>query len=105
MALLDMRLFGGTYMRHEDNQLSRHERRRASLLALCLQPATIKRAAITALIVGPILTLVNQFDIFASGAFTPRFYLKLVLTFVAPFVVSMTSSALADLNQTSHAVE
>jgi hypothetical protein len=47
------------------------------------------------MIVGPILTLINQYDTIASGAFGVRFFLKMGLTFLVPYSVSSYSSVMA----------
>jgi hypothetical protein len=47
------------------------------------------------MIVGPILTLINQYDTIASGSFGARFFLKMVLTFLVPYSVSSYSSVMA----------
>lgn len=64
----------------------------------CLQhairhPAVMRRAFITALIVGTLLTTINQGDHIIVGDVTPGMLLKAALTFCVPFVVS-TSGAL-----------
>ena len=59
--------------------------------------ANLQRALIISLIVGPILTLINQGDILLAGG-EPQ-WLKMVLTFLVPFFVSLTSSILAAREQ------
>ena len=63
------------------------------------QPANVRRATITSLVVGPVLTLINQTPVLAAvvrGEDVPRIaFLRIALTFVVPFVVSLTSSAMA----------
>ena len=52
-----------------------------------------------ALIVGPILTAINQYDAFTDQHFPAKFYVKLGLTFTVPFLVSICSSTMANLRQ------
>ena len=42
----------------------------------------------TALVVGTILTLINQGNVVLSGEFPPALYWKIPLTYVVPFVVA-----------------
>lgn len=56
---------------------------------------TILRAIKFALIVGPILILINHYDSLIAFDLSLKFYLKSVLTFFVPFSVSAISSALA----------
>ena len=54
----------------------------------------LRRAIIIALIVGSILTMINQGDILLTGAVTPLVVLQICLTYTVPYSVS-TVSALA----------
>lgn len=50
------------------------------------------RAVMTSMIVGPVLTLINQYDaVIGHGRLN---VMKMALTFVVPFVVSTSSSLL-----------
>jgi hypothetical protein len=64
-------------------------------LVLCFQRSTVRRAVTVALVVGPILTLINQYDAIASGSFGGKFFFKLRLTFLVPYSVSSYSSVMA----------
>ncbi|HZA22312.1 MAG TPA: nitrate/nitrite transporter NrtS, partial [Dehalococcoidia bacterium] len=64
-------------------------------LVLWFQQATVRRAVIVAMIVGPVLTLINQYDAIASGSFGARFFFKMGLTFLVPYSVSSYSSVMA----------
>lgn len=64
-------------------------------LSLCFQKEVVRRALVVALIVGPILTLINQYDALVPRAFGWRFFLKLGLTFLVPYCVSTYSSVMA----------
>lgn len=56
---------------------------------------TIARAARLALVVGPILVLINQGDRIFSG--TQLNWLKVILTFAVPYCVSTWTSVAKDL--------
>ncbi len=57
--------------------------------------ANLKRAIIVAIIVGSILNLINSYDVFLYGNFTGRNILRIVLTYITPFCVSLYSSVKA----------
>ena len=67
----------------------------AQFLVLWFQRATVRRAVTVALIVGPILTLINQYDAIASGSFGAKSFFKMALTFLVPYSVSSYSSVMA----------
>lgn len=67
----------------------------AQFLALWFQRATVRRAVTVALIVGPVLTLINQYDAIASGSFGAKSFFKMGLTFLVPYSVSSYSSVMA----------
>jgi hypothetical protein len=69
--------------------------RLSQFLALWFQRATVRRAVTVAMIVGPILTLINQFDAIASSSFDAKFFFKMALTFLVPYSVSSYSSVMA----------
>ena len=56
---------------------------------------TVVRAVRVAAIVGPILTVINQYDVLLSLDFSPRLVAKIGLTFLVPYSVSSFSSARA----------
>jgi hypothetical protein len=56
-------------------------------------PAVWRRSLLTALIVGTILTAINQGNLILSHGFTREILLKMALTYCVPFCVS-TSGAL-----------
>ena len=56
---------------------------------------TVVRAAKVAAIVGPILTLINQYDVLLSLDLSLRLFAKIGLTFLVPYSVSSFSSARA----------
>lgn len=57
-------------------------------LAPCRQPANLRRTIPVALVVGTILTTINQADVILSGAATAGTAVKVVLNFIVPFLVS-----------------
>ena len=58
---------------------------------------TTARAIRVAVIVTPILLVINQYDQILNLRFTPAFFLKSFLTFFVPYFVSAFSSAKAYL--------
>jgi hypothetical protein len=66
-------------------------------------PAVLRRAFATALIVGTILTAINQGERFLTGNVTPGVLLKAALTYCVPFAVS-TSGALGAARADHHAL-
>ncbi|MYC28564.1 MAG: hypothetical protein F4X65_00525 [Chloroflexi bacterium] len=48
----------------------------------------LKRSGIAALVVGTVLTLLNQGDLILSGQWNNAFYWKIPLTYCVPFVVA-----------------
>ena len=57
-------------------------------LAYCLQPAHLRRTTRIALVVGVLLTTINQLDVLLGGDATALTYVKCALNFVVAFVVS-----------------
>ena len=58
-------------------------------------PSTVRRAVGVALVVGPILSLINQPEAILALDLRPRVLLKIALTFLVPYAVSSYSSAVA----------
>lgn len=56
---------------------------------------TVTRALKVTGVVGPILTVINQYDLLLSLDFSPRLFAKILLTFLVPYSVSSFSSARA----------
>ncbi len=65
-----------------------------SALSYVLRGRVLKRNILIALVVGCLLSLINQSDILISNPFTVRLGTKLFLNFLVPFVVSSLSSAI-----------
>lgn len=57
-------------------------------LAYCLQPRNLRRTLRIALVVGVILTLINQSGVLFSGEATTVTWIRCGLNFVVPFLVS-----------------
>jgi len=52
----------------------------------------IKRALLVAVFVGSLLNAINSYDVFLESNFTGRNILRIVLTYITPFCVSLYSS-------------
>jgi hypothetical protein len=57
-------------------------------LRIVLRPEHLRRTIKIALVVGTILTLINQFDIIVKGDATTLTWLKCGLNYCVPFIVS-----------------
>ena len=55
----------------------------------------IRRALFVALFIGTLLNLINSYDVFLSGNFELKNSLRIILTYITPFCVSLYSSAKA----------
>jgi hypothetical protein len=55
----------------------------------------IKTAFIVAIVVGTILNTINSYDVILEGNFTFRNVVKIILTYITPFCVSLYSSTKA----------
>lgn len=62
-------------------------------LTQCFSRPIIKRASLTALVVGIILIAINHGDALISGQVDANSLLKIILTFCVPYIVSTVSSA------------
>jgi len=56
---------------------------------------TVSRAIMVALVVGPILIIINHHDALMKYEFNDHLYFKCILTFFVPYCVSAYSSARA----------
>lgn len=56
----------------------------------------LRRAVYTALVVGTILTIINQGDVLLVGAVTPLVAAKILLTYMVPYSVSIFSALWAN---------
>jgi hypothetical protein len=71
------------------NETERCDHRRvAEALRICLRREHLQRTLRIALVVGTILTLINQADVIAGGDATGFTWLKVAANFVVPFIVS-----------------
>lgn len=57
-------------------------------LRICLQPEHLRRTLTIALVVGIILTAINQADVIARGDATSATLAKAALNYLVPFIVS-----------------
>ena len=55
----------------------------------------IKTAVIVAIVVGTILNTINSYDVILEGNFIFRNVVKIILTYITPFCVSLYSSTKA----------
>ncbi len=62
-------------------------------LSLCFTKPTVKRAILTALVVGAILIAINHGDAILRGEMNIDRWLKAALTVLVPYLVSTVSSA------------
>ncbi len=70
------------------------------VLSAARSPRNLRRATLTAFIVGPILAVINQTEtiwmLFSGGQVAGISVFRIALTFAVPFLVSLASAALAD---------
>ena len=59
---------------------------------LALSRGVVRRAGLTALIVGTVLIAINHGDALLRGEFTHERIAKMLLTVMVPYIVSTTSS-------------
>jgi spore maturation protein SpmB len=52
----------------------------------------ITTALLVAVIVGTVLNIINSYDVFVDGAFTGKNVIRIMLTYITPFCVSLYSS-------------
>jgi hypothetical protein len=55
----------------------------------------IQRALVIAIVVGSMLNIINSYDIFMDANFSTKNTIKIMLTYLTPFCVSLYSSARA----------
>lgn len=48
----------------------------------------LRRTALTAIVVGTWLTMINQWDVLASSGWTAHLALKILMNYLTPFVVA-----------------
>ncbi|WP_370012732.1 nitrate/nitrite transporter NrtS [Nocardia cyriacigeorgica] len=63
---------------------------RAEALRLLLSGATTRTAAPTAVVVGTVLSLVNQGGVVFGGDATPATWVRIAINYLVPFVVAST---------------
>jgi len=52
----------------------------------------VTTALVVALLVGSLLNLINSYDVLSEGTFSGKSTLKIILTYITPFCVSLYSS-------------
>jgi len=52
----------------------------------------ISRALLTALLIGTMLNIINSYEVFMEGKMTSRNIIRVMLTYITPFCVSLYSS-------------
>ena len=60
----------------------------------------ISTALLVALVIGTVLNLINSYDVFIEGQFTGKNVMRIVLTYITPFCVSLYSSVKATKQMT-----
>ncbi len=55
----------------------------------------ITTALLAAVIVGTVLNIINSYDVFVDGTFTGKNVIRIMLTYITPFCVSLYSSVKA----------
>jgi hypothetical protein len=61
---------------------------RRCLRCTLLRPSLLRRSALTALVVGTVLTAINQGNILLEGTFPATLFWKIPLTYCVPFCVA-----------------
>jgi hypothetical protein len=74
----------------------------ATWFLLAFHPATVRRALITALIVGTILIVINQGDAILRGHISHLHIAKMILTVMVPYLVSTVSSVSTRMELRKH---
>jgi hypothetical protein len=64
------------------------ERRLKAALRVCGDRRNLQRTCLTALVVGVLLTVINQVDVLLDGRATTLTWVKIGLNFCVPFVVT-----------------
>jgi hypothetical protein len=65
----------------------------------------IYRALMVALVIGTVLNLINSYDVFTEGRFTNKNILRIILTYITPFCVSLYSSIKATRQTNENNIE
>ncbi len=52
-------------------------------------------ALLVAVFVGTVLNIINSYEVFVDGTFTDKHVIKIMLTYITPFCVSLYSSTKA----------
>jgi len=60
-----------------------------------IKKKNIKTAIVVAISIGSILNIINSYEVFLQHNFTSRNMIRIILTYVTPFCVSLYSSTKA----------
>jgi hypothetical protein len=58
----------------------------------------ISTALLVAIVIGSVLNIINSYDVFIEGKFSAKIIIKIMLTYITPFCVSLYSSVKATKN-------
>lgn len=58
----------------------------------------ISTALLVAVVIGSVLNIINSYDVFIEGKFSTKNIIKIMLTYITPFCVSLYSSVKATKN-------
>ena len=74
-------------------------------IRLAISPRIVRRAIISAVVVGMILITINHGDAIIKGDISFDRLLKMGLTVIIPYIVSTVSSVSAIMSLTTHEIE
>ena len=81
-------------MRTMESPTASNEEPESGALSYVLSPSVAKRSLAIAAVVGCLLSVTNQTDVFLRDGLTPRLALKILMNFFIPFAVSSVSALL-----------
>ena len=64
----------------------------ASLKSISMNKKNITTALVVSIVIGSLLNLINSYDVFVEGDFSGRNTIRIMLTYITPFCVSLYSS-------------
>lgn len=89
MAIADPTLCAGCGRPNAAYAMNAGNATRVTCLRCALtHPPLVRRALLTALVIGTVLTTINQLDVILHGGWSPRVALKLGLTYLVPYCVT-----------------
>ena len=60
-----------------------------------MKKKNITTALLVAVVVGSVLNIINSYDVFTEGRFTGKNVMRIMLTYITPFCVSLYSAVKA----------